>query len=324
MWGGRWDASNSSCILPGDPCPQCIYGPDATECIAKPASGTGCTTGQGFNGTYNDAGLCVATIPPGARTPCLSVRSEAGTVSITANGTLCQIAPTPDTPLGVFQDIAPRTYCSNGKDSGAFTDKIECQVEQRPGGLSIIPDGTRGSPRNDISALQAVSRQTKKKTWIPGVATAVAVVVVALVLAFLAKKCGWFAWCARKQRQRHQPPAFGPGEGILEETTYEPQPTYPSVGNQPYRDYSPATHGAPTATGTRMSAVSDGTTDPFSESTYNTVQWPQAQAHSQQLSPPGSPNAHIVNEPLLAGYPSNPPAYPADAHGYSNSQSPFR
>lgn len=339
IWGGRWNSAASTCILPGDPCPSGIYGPDATDCIAKPPAGTVCETGQGFNGSFNDAGLCLAIIPPGARTPCISVKSEAGTISITPNGTLCQMAPTPDIPLGLLQDIAPLSFCSNGKDAGAFTDQIECQVLQRPGGLSDIPEGTRGNPRNDISALQAVTRVTKSKSWIPGVATAAAVVVAALVLGFLAKKCGWFGWCARKRRQHNEPPAYGPGEGILEETTYGPQPTFPSVGDQQYRDYDLASTSSPRTATNRLSIVSDThpATDPFSESSSHAhqTQWNQppseysrttsgsVSAHPgwppmMPLSPPGSPPAPVASEPLLSGYSNSPPAYATEQQSYIN------
>ncbi|CAK9784211.1 unnamed protein product [Cutaneotrichosporon oleaginosum] len=343
IWGGRWDAASSTCILPGDPCPTGIYGPNARDCIAKPTVGTVCATAQGFNGTFNDAGLCVATIPPGARTPCLSVRTEAGTVSLTPNGTLCQIAPTPDTPMGVLQNIAPGSFCSNGKDSGAFTDAISCEVVQRPGGISAIPEGTAGNPNNDIASLQSVSRATKSKTWIPGVAAGVGVAGGLLLLALLAWKCGWFKSLARKHRRRHQTAAFGPGDGILEEAPYAPPQTFATVGNsrnQPYRDDNfSATTSPPTSppATSRFSIISDQhPADPFADTSYNNHR------RSQQLSdysyapealsprhpgspsmmpssppmmagsPPGSPGMqHVVQEPLLAGYPANPPAYPA-------------
>ncbi|GMK57491.1 hypothetical protein CspeluHIS016_0403250 [Cutaneotrichosporon spelunceum] len=374
MWGGRWDAANSTCILPGDPCPTGIYGPNAKDCIAKPPAGSGCQTSQGFNGTFNDAGLCVATIPPGERTPCISVKSTAGTISITPNGTLCQIAPTPDTPQGLLQDILSGSYCSNGKDAGMFNDIIECEVVQRPGGLSAVPDGTPGNPRNDISSLQSVTPHTNNNSWLPGVIAACVVVGVALILGILAWKCGWFRLCTRKRRQ-HEP--FGEGEGVLDETTYGPQPTFPTVSGQ-YRDYNPPMTSSPPTTTNRQSVVSDpysdynnglnrqhhenslsmvsdgfSTTDPFSDASNNESHtgWNQghlsqyshtnagsvsADSGSQpivplsppgsppmgQLSPPGSPGQHVVHQPLLSGYPADPPAYPAGEQG--GSKSPYR
>ncbi|BEJ01925.1 hypothetical protein CcaverHIS631_0606070 [Cutaneotrichosporon cavernicola] len=371
MWGGRWDAATSTCILPGDPCPTGIYGPNAKDCIPKPAAGSGCQTGQGFNGSFNDAGLCVATIPPGERTPCISVKSIAGTISITPNGTLCQIPPNPDTPQGLLQDILPSSYCSNGKDAGAFNDLIECEVQQRPGGLSAIPEGTPGNPRNDISSLQTVTHRTQKKNWIPGVIAACAVVAAAVIIGVLLWKCGPRCRSRLRRRQGHESPALGPGDGILDETTYGPQPTFPTVNAQ-YRDYNQAATSSPPTgnrlsdpdpysnynqganrshNGNRLSMISDtaSTTDPFNDSNINGMQagWNQrhpseysaasvsAYSGSQsmplsppgsppimQMSPPVSPGMHVVNQPLLSGYPADPPAYPAEKHGHN--QSPFR
>ncbi|BEJ17158.1 hypothetical protein CspHIS471_0605590 [Cutaneotrichosporon sp. HIS471] len=327
MWGGRWDAATSTCILPGDPCPSGIYGPNAKDCITKPAAGSGCQTGQGFNGSFNDAGLCVATIPPGERTPCISVKSTAGTISITPNGTLCQIPPTPDTPLGLLQDILPRSYCSNGKDAGAFNDLIQCEVQQRPGGLSAIPEGTRGSPRNDISSLQTVTRKSQNKSWIPGVIAACAVVGAALIIGVLLWKCGPRCRSRLRRRQGHESPAFGPDEGILDDTTYGPQPTFPTVNAQ-YRDYNQAATSSPPSgslsdpdpysnynqsanrshNGNRLSMLSDttSTTDPFNDSNINGMQAGWNQRHPSEYST-ASMSAYSGSQSMPLSAPGSPP-----------------
>lgn len=308
MWGGRWNASSSTCNLPGDPCGDGILAANAYDCIPKPPSGTSCTTAQGFNGTYNNAGMCAATVPPGIRTPCLSVSKMAGAIARGNANIACQIPPTPDTPEGLLESIQIGSYCANGRDAGIFTDIIECAIQQRSGGINDIPQGAPGNPNNDVASIATVSKTSSKGTpgWVAGVATAAAVVVAAIVFFFLGRKCGWFASCSRRKRSGATEHGAG---GILDEEPYEPQPTTRAA----YRDY------APTSTNDTPYTDSDYTpTYPGMSQTGTASNGTHTVASFLAVAPPGTAYSGITSESSLQ---SN--SYMSATSGSSNGHNTY-
>lgn len=317
MWGGKWDASSSTCILPGDPCSAGIYGPNAVDCIPKPPTGSGCKTAQGYNGTYNVDARCEAIVRLGERTPCLSVYNMAGAVS-RGNGTKCLIPPNPDIPDGILQGLRLGSYCSNGRDSGLINQDFDCVVNQRLGGINNVPRDTPGNPHGDVGVITIVTKKSSPN-WIPGVAAAGGVVFAAIILGLLAKKCGWFKACSR--RKNRAAASYGPGGGILEEPSDEPQPTYPSTGGYDYTER--ATAESPVMSSNRLSIVSapshGSTSDPYGQTSYQGLQsaWNHQNQSAYMGSPPGSPPTQ-PNDPLLYNY-SSPSA---TSHGWSDQRGP--
>lgn len=335
MWGGRWDAASNACILPGDPCSSGdkIYAANAADCIPRPAAGTACKTAQGFPGKYNDQAKCEAIILPGARTPCLSVYDMAGAVSLGSNTTLCQIPPNPDIPEGILQQIRIGSYCQNGRDAGVVDTDINCIVQQRASGLNDVPRSTPGNPHNDISVIKTVEHKGTPK-WIPGVATAGAVIIAALVLGLLAWKCGWLSACGRKKNRT----TYGPGEGILEdEGPYDPQPTLTSASGTytgTYSDYAPTstantTNPPMSMVGRQLSIVSANSgpsMDPYADTHYHTMNAAWNQPPSYARTTAGSVSAHHPGSPPIDGSspPNSPPFQPHQPLLSDNSNTSVR